>query len=28
MAPEDRMNAQPQPGAHPNPLGINGFEFV
>jgi len=22
------MNAQPQPGAHPNPLGINGFEFV
>jgi 4-hydroxyphenylpyruvate dioxygenase len=22
------MNAQPQAGAHPNPLGINGFEFV
>jgi 4-hydroxyphenylpyruvate dioxygenase len=22
------MNAQPQPAMHPNPLGINGFEFV
>jgi 4-hydroxyphenylpyruvate dioxygenase len=26
-APEDSMNAQPH-DAHPNPLGINGFEFV